>query len=115
MSDPRTYADRMFFDFVDGRLVPKKAGILDCSTGVPELPKDQILILENYKKNKQRGRKDKLEGKTVAYIPTDKQPLFVPIDEVLKMSSHMNSYFTNLLTKYTLPQNEEVSEAEEQD
>jgi len=100
MVDPRTYVDRIFFDSIDGNLVPKDAHTIDCSDGVPMLPSDKILVLENYKKNKQRGRKDPLEGSTVIQFPTDKQPLLIPLEEGLKMAIHLHSYMTSFLEKY---------------
>lgn len=111
--DPRSYVDRMFFDWVDGRMVPKRANTVDCSAGVPDLPKDQILILENYKRDKQRGRKDKLEGETVLLIPTDKQPIMLPLREALRAAGHMHSYVTALLRNYTIPQEQEDEGEEE--
>jgi len=112
MSDPRTYVDKMFFDLIDGKMVPKRARTVDCYSGVPELPTDQIMILERYKQGKQRGRKDKLEGKTVVVIPTGGKPLKIPLNEGLKMSRHMHSYFTALARVYT-PTEVEVEEVEQ--
>lgn len=110
MSDERTYVDKMFFDYLDGKMVPKRARTIDCYHGVPELPTDQILILERYKQGKQRGRKDKLEGKTVVVIPTGGKPLKIPLDEGLKMARHMHSYFTALDKVYNPVEVEKVEQ-----
>lgn len=103
MSEEMSYVDQIFFNLVDGKKQPKPFSTVDCSNGIPEsLPRDRVLILENYKKDKVRGRKDKLENnKTLAMFHTGKHPLIIPIDQGLKMADYMHSYFTSLFRTYT--------------
>ena len=103
-TDSRTYVDRIFFNYEGDRLVPKPATIIDYTNG-GDLPKDQILILENYKAAKGRGRKDHLEGKTVMVFSTEKTQLFIPLDEGLKLASYIHSYLTSFFRIYNQPTN----------
>jgi hypothetical protein len=95
--DPRTYVDRIFFDYLNGTLSIRKTKRIDCSDGVPtDLPTDKICLLINYKVNVKRGRKDRLRGKEVLCFPTEKGRLFLPLDEVEKAAHMLYSYVSSL-------------------
>lgn len=86
--DARSYVERMFFNVVDGQMVPKNIGYDDCSEGPPEtLPDDKICILSDYKKNIKRGRKDPLKGQNVLAIPSDKGHVLIPFEEAIRYAN----------------------------
>jgi hypothetical protein len=95
--DNRTFTERMFFDMVNSGMVVKKTARIDCSDGVPEaLPDNRICLLTNYKANISRGRKDRLRGKDVLAIPSDKGLILIPLDEAKNAASFLFSYATSL-------------------
>lgn len=88
LEDNRSYVERMFFNLVDGELVGKNIGRIDCADGPPEnLPEDKICLLLNYKTNIKRGRKDSLKGKNVLAIPSDKGHVLIPYEEAVQYAN----------------------------
>lgn len=98
VTDQRSYAERMFFDVVDGDLLRKKTIRIDCADGIPEsLPEGEICLLVNYKKNITRGRKDPLKGRDVLAIPADKGRIFLPFEEASTLATYLYSYTKSLM------------------
>jgi hypothetical protein len=79
--DDRDYVDRMFKDFSSQKGIgPKKVIAYNCQGNVvPDLPKEQLAVLFNYKLVRTQGKRDPLSGNHVMAIPTPKGHHMVPL------------------------------------
>jgi len=88
------YVDRLFFtQDADGNSIKKNFARIDWSAGDPDtIPDNRICLMENYKVDMTRGRKDPLKGRSVLVIDTPKGPVYLPFEEAEDFAKYLNSY-----------------------
>lgn len=79
--DTRDYVDRCFYDWSPERGITKKEikkwECIDNAT--PEIPKDVLCVVLNYKMKRTQGKRDPLAGNHLLVIPADKEPIKIPL------------------------------------
>ena len=98
--DSRTFSEKVFFTVGEEGLSPKRILIVDSPEGDPEaFPIDAIVLLKNYKKDIERGRKDPLKGRDVLTLVTRKGKLMIPLEEAEAFASYLYSISSSLKKK----------------
>lgn len=93
------FADSAFF-INNGSDILKKVLVLDAPDGDPEsFPDDAIVLLKGYKKNLIRGKTDPFKNHDVIAIPTNRDTIYIPLDQAEKFAAYLYSLATSLKKK----------------
>lgn len=89
--DNRDYVEQMFKDFIPGRGTMNKKihGHMCDGNEVPKIPKGAMAVLFNYRTKRTQGRRDPLAGNHVLVIPTEKEPIMIPLHLVKKFALNL--------------------------
>ena len=94
------FAESSFFIKEGADLLLKKVLVLDAFDGDPEsFPDDAILLLKSYKKNLVRGKPDPLKNCDVIAIPTNRDVIYIPLDQAQKFAAYLYSLSSSLKKK----------------
>lgn len=97
---PLDFADSSFFIKDATGLKLKKVLVLDAADGDPEsFPDDAIVLLRNYKKNLTRGKTDAFKHHDVIAIRSNRDVIYIPLDQAEKFSSYLYSLSASLKKK----------------